>query len=182
MRGGSVAKRYATALIRVAQDTNNLDGIQRDLDRLAMVVSQNKDLKEVMESPVLAPIQKKAIFKSLQEKLNLGESVRNLSLILIDQDRMDVLPLLGRLFQDMADEALGQVRVTAKVASELGSQEATLKATLEKALGLRVILEVSVNPKLLGGMAIQVGDKVFDGSLKRELEEIKESIVKKAVA
>jgi len=182
MRGGSVAKRYSTALLRVAQDNNHLAAVGKDLDKLTTQVAQNAQLKEALESPVVAPSKKKGIFLALQDRLKLGLEVKNLMLVLIDRERVDILHLLNLIFRDMADEALGQVRVHVRVAASLGKQEAVLLEVLEKALGLKVLLEVIEDPGIIGGLVVQVGDKIFDGSLKKELEGIKKSIVQKAVA
>lgn len=182
MKGGSVSKRYATALIRVAQERNKLPQVQQDLGSLVKVVEQNPRLREVLESPVVAHSGKQAVFASIREKLNLGDEVKNLMKILIDQERVDALPLIYLIFRDLADEALGQIRVKVQTAVPLGEEAERLKGVLEKALGKKVLLQVEELPALIGGMAIQVGDKIFDGSLKKELEDIKETIVRQAVA
>lgn len=182
MRGGSVAKRYATALLLVAQEQGVLDQVSQDLERVSEVVRQNSGLKQALESPVVAPSKKKQVLKDLQDKLQLHSSVYHLILVLIDQDRMDTLGLLALVFRDMADEALGQVRVQVRSAVPLGESQDLLKATLEKTLGKKVLLQTQVQPEILGGLSIQVGDRVFDGSLKAQLEHLKQSVVKRAVA
>ncbi|MDX1386987.1 MAG: F0F1 ATP synthase subunit delta, partial [bacterium] len=115
MRGGSVAKRYATALFYVAQEQGKLDKFQGNLEQISSLVRANAALRETLESPVVPASKKKAIFLELEKKLGLEPGVKNLILILLDQDRAGVLPLLGLIFRDMADEALGQIR--AKVVS-----------------------------------------------------------------
>ncbi len=182
MKGGSVAKRYATALLLVAQEQNSLATIQRDLVSIIEVTRQNAALRQAMESPVVAPSQKKKIIGELQAKMQLHPAVHHLILVLIDQDRMDSLALLGMVFRDMADDALGQVRVLVRSAVPLGDQEALLKETLEKTLSKQVLLQTQVVPEILGGISIQVADKVFDGTLKAQLEHLKQSVVKRAVA
>lgn len=182
MRGGSIAKRYATALIRVARERNRLEPVQKELSALAEVVAQNPRLKEALETPVITPSKKKALFAALRDKIALGEEVSNLVKVLIDQERFEVLPLLQLIFRDLSDAALGQVRVQVQSATPLGEQEVQLQTVLEKALGKKVLLEVEVRPQLIGGLAVRVGDKIFDGTLKKKLEGIKERIVRKAVA
>jgi F-type H+-transporting ATPase subunit delta len=182
MREASVAKRYAHALIGAAQESGKLTEFHGELERVVQAVRDNRDLKAALESPVLPPSQKKALFDGIQEKLKLVPAVANLVRILIDQERVDILPMIGLLFRDMADEALGQVRVQVKAAAALGDEAKALQKILEKALGKKVILQVTVVPELLGGLFVRVKDYVFDGSLKRELERIKASVVEKAVA
>lgn len=182
MRGGSIAKRYATALLRVTKDSGDLNQVSDELDRINQEIQGHPNLKTALESPVVVPSKKQAILAKLQEKLGLSPEVFNLVKILIDQDRMITLPMLVLVFRDMADEELGQVRVKVKVAVDLGPEEVKLKGVLEKALGKKVLLETSLDPGLLGGLWVQVGDRVFDATLKRDLERIKENIAKQAVA
>jgi F-type H+-transporting ATPase subunit delta len=156
--------------------------VQKDLEELAKLVAENPRLKEALESPVIAPSKKKAVFNAIREKLGLGDEVNNLMWVLIDQERVDTLSLLNLIFRDLCDEVLGQVRVKVQTAVGLGEEAGRLQGVLEKALKKKVLLQVEVVPALIGGMSIQVGDKIFDGSLKKELEDIKESIVRKAVA
>ena len=182
MIGGSVTKRYATALIRVAQERGNLPQVQKDLEAVAQLVEQNPRLKEALESPVIAHSKKKAVFAAIREKLGLVDEVNNLMRVLIDQERVDTLPLLNLIFRDLCDEVLGQVRVKVQAAVPLGEEAAKLQGVLEKTLGKKVLMKVEEQPGLIGGMVIQVADKIFDGSLKKELEDIKETIVRKAVA
>jgi F-type H+-transporting ATPase subunit delta len=182
MKGGSVTKRYATALIRVAKERGHLPQVQKDLETLAQVVEQNPRLKEVLESPVIAPSRKKSVFAAIREKLGLGDEVNNLMRVLIDQERVDTLALLNLIFRDSCDEVLGQIRVKVQAAVPLGDEAVKLQGVLEKTLGKKVLMKVEELPGLIGGMVVQVGDKIFDGSLKKELEDIKETIVRKAVA
>lgn len=135
-----------------------------------------------MESPLVKSSQKKALMAALKGKLGLSDSVHRLMDLLIDQDRMVLLPLLRRLYQDMADEQLKRVRVHVRSSAPMGDYAAKLKEVLSKALDQEVLLEEEVDKDLLGGLVVRVGDSVFDGSLKRELERIQESIAKQVVA
>jgi len=182
MRGGSIAKRYATALLSVARGSENLESVQRDLACITQTITGFPKLQEAFDSPVIEPSKKKALFAKLQEKLKLDSAVVNLIRILIDQNRMPILPILATLYRDMTDQALGQVRVQVRVAAPLGSDEEKLQKILEKSLGKKVLLESQVDPSILGGLKVQVQDQVFDATLKNDLEKIKEAIIDRAVA
>ena len=182
MKGGSVAKRYATALIGVAQEQGKIDEIYQALASLTEQIRKFSDLKTALESPLVKPSQKKAFWKELQAKLSLDPILNNLVQILIDQKRVSLLPLITLIYRDMADEILGRMRVQIKTAASLGSSEEKLKSLLEKSLGCKVILEIKLDPSLLAGLIVQMKDQVFDASLKNDLKKLQESIEKKAVA
>ncbi len=182
MRGGSAAKRYARALLIVAQGQNQVDVVDQDLQKLSIELKAHQELRQVLESPVVKPSVKQTVFEKVAERLKLAPSLINLVRVLIDRDRMEVLVLLARIYQDLADESLGRVRVQVKSAGPLEEQEAQLKALLEKSLGKQVLMETQVDSSLLGGFTIQVNDRVFDASLKHELERIKEEVIQKAIA
>ncbi|MCB1215634.1 MAG: ATP synthase F1 subunit delta [Deltaproteobacteria bacterium] len=173
----SVAKRYGTALFKLARDENRLEDYGRELKFIADLVQNHGELKASLESPVLSTSSKKEILKALQAKLGLSAAVFNLLRVMVDHDRMPELALLVLNYTEMADQALGQARVKVQSVAPLGAQEAPLTQNLEKILGKKVILETVIDQDLLGGLRVQVGDQVFDASLKKELENLKANIL-----
>jgi F-type H+-transporting ATPase subunit delta len=182
MKYGSIAKRYATALVRVAQEKGKVEEVYEELSLLQKQFSENPKLRLVMGSPVVKPSKKKVLFQALLPKFSLSPMIGNLVNLLIDQERIPLLPILVLLYRDMADELLGRVRVNVTAAASLGASEAKLKSILEKSLRKQVLLEVKVDPEILGGLVVQVNDRVFDASLKRDLQRIQEAIGQQAVA
>lgn len=182
MKQGSVAKRYASALVGLAQEQNKVDETYQELARVEAEFTQNPTLRLVMNSPVVKPSEKKALLKALAPQLQLSLAVENLLKLMIDNERLGALPVMVLLYRDQADEWLGRVRVQIKTASALGDHEKKLKGILEKTLRKKVLMEVVIDPTLLGGLVVQVQDQVFDASLLRELQRIKASIAEQAIA
>lgn len=181
MKQGTAAKRYASALLQVAQEQGKVSGFDAELQALATAFRQNS-LTGVLSSPVVSPSKKKAIVDALQPKLGIGSNLRNLVHILIDNERISEIPLIALIYRDLADELEGRVRVSVISAAALGDNEAKLKAILEKTLKQKVLLEAKVDPEILGGMVVRVQDRVFDASLKGELERWKEALSSEVVA
>ena len=182
MKQGSIAKRYARALIKIAEEKGKVAEFYEQLKTLGDELASHSELQTILSTPLVKPSKKKSIFKLLEGKLSLSTEVSNLINFIIDHERMGILPMLVLLYRDMADELLGQVRVEVKSASALGEQEQKLKAVLEKKLGRKVLIHTQIQPELLGGLVLKIEDKVLDASLKRELERFKEEIIRKAVA
>ena len=182
MKQGSAAKRYASALLQVAQEQGKVSAFDAELQSLAAIFGGNSSLQTALGSPVVPPSKKKAIFEALLPKLGISPSLRNLIHILIDNERIAEIPLLAMIFRDLADELEGRVRVKVTSATELGDNEAKLKAILEKTLKRQVLLESTVDPRVLGGLVVRVQDRVFDASIKGELERWKEALSAEAVA
>ena len=166
MKQGSSAKRYATALLQVAQEQGKIDEFQQQLETIAQTLGEHPTLQNALVSPVVSPSKKKSLFGALGTKLGLNKNLGNLMNVMIDNDRIPELNLLVLLFRDLADEQKGRVRVRVTSATLLGANEAKLKSILEKSLKLEVLLEAQVDPKLLGGMVVRVQDRVFDASLR----------------
>lgn len=182
LKQGSIAKRYSNALVGVAQEEKRIDEVYQELVRVDAEFRQNPTLNQVMNSPVVRPTQKKDILKALAPRLQLSPIVENLLMLMIDNDRLDALQVLVLIYRDQADEVLGRVRVQVKTATPLGAHEQRLKSVLEKTLKKQIIMEVVVDPQILGGLVVRVQDQVFDASLQRELEKLRELISEQAVA
>jgi F-type H+-transporting ATPase subunit delta len=181
MKQGTAAKRYASALLQVAQEQGKVAAFDGELQALAAALRQ-ESLPTVLSSPVVPPSKKKAIVDALAPKLGISSNLRNLIHILIDNERISEIPLIALIYRDLADELEGRVRVSVTSASPLGENEAKLKAILEKTLKQRVLLEAKVDPEIIGGMVVRVQDRVFDASLKGELERWKEALSSEVVA
>ena len=182
MRGGSIAKRYVTALLSLAKAENKVEAIEQELSQLNQAMAQSSELRTTLETPLIRPELKKQSWLKVAEKLQIGPLLRNLVLTLIDQKRINLLPLMTLLYRDMADEQLGQVRVQITSTVPLGAYQPRLEAALAKSLQRKVLLNVKVDPTLLGGFIVHVQDKIFDASLRNDLRRLQETIAKRAVA
>ena len=182
MRQGSIAKRYATALLQVAQDQGKVEEYQQELQIIVQTFAANSGLQIAMTSPVVPPSKKIALFNALVPKLGISTIMGNLMHVLVDQERISELNLIALIYRDLSDALKGRVRVQVTSAVALGANEAKLKAVLEKTLKQEVQIEAKVDPEILGGLVVQVQDRIFNASLKGELERLKESLTAEAVA
>lgn len=165
------AKRYAEALAQIARDGNSWDQWDRDLSGLARLVEQ-PDFKAVLESPKVPLARKEAL---ISEALpNAGPLVRNLAQLLILRRRIDAVPDVLTEFRRMHDGHRGieHARVTTAVPLEQREREALLQQ-LSIMTGKRIEVETEVDPGILGGVVVRIGDKLIDGSTRGRLEALR---------
>ncbi|MEO6950910.1 MAG: ATP synthase F1 subunit delta [Polyangia bacterium] len=178
MIAGSIGRRYAKALLSIGVATHSFDALGRELDRAAETIASSAELKNVLENPVFPLSQRHHVLEDVAQRLSLSASVKNLLLILLDRGRISVLPDIARAHRELVDEQAGRARATITSAAPLDPAiESRLRGALEKHTGKTVLLDKKVDPSLIGGVVAQVGDLVFDGSVKHQLEELRTELL-----
>lgn len=173
---GLVAKRYAEALFEVANNKKSLDQIEEDLQLIVDVFENTSELTAFLHHPKIDDKTKKAIIdQAFDGKLN--EMTKNLLYLLIDNNRTEYIGDIKKEFVKLANIARNIVDVEAITAIELDkdSQDKVSK-TLKDKLGKSVRLKSFVDPSLLGGIVIKIGDRVYDGSINKQLKVLKRSL------
>jgi F-type H+-transporting ATPase subunit delta len=173
----AVARRYARGLFEVAQEQDQIEAVARDLQQVVAVIRQVPELRELLEHQRVSTRNKKEIVASLWRE-NVCQLVYGFLNLVIDKRRERYLePMLEEylvLFRELKNIAVAEV----KAAFPLDSQhQEALQRTLEKMTGKTIELHISVAPELIGGLIIKVGDRVYDGSVKKQLRKLGEHIV-----
>jgi len=177
MINGSLARRYSQALFEIASETG-LDPIDADLRELTKMVEENEEVKDTLLHPHISLSDKKSIMDKLMGE-DFGDITRRFLYLLIDRRRADLLPFIQREFTRLADEAR-QV-VEAKVASAIAlsaPQLDQLKKAIGRMTGKEVRIISEVRAELIGGVLIQIGDRVMDGTIAHALEKMRENLRK----
>ncbi|HSV75210.1 MAG TPA: ATP synthase F1 subunit delta [Chthonomonadales bacterium] len=173
-----VARRYAAALFGAARQLGAIDAVQRDLANMLDLWRQAPVVPRALESPLIPASRKRAI---LDEHLAPGLSPVTHSFLrmLIDKRRESVLAIVGEEFGRLADEANGIVRAVATVAAPLTDEERdSLVASIAERTGRTVDLHVRVDPVIIGGAVVRIGDIVYDGSVRGALERLRERMLR----
>lgn len=170
----SVARRYIKALFSVAGESGQGDVLGQLLPPLQELYRGHEGLRAVLNNPRLTDAKKHDVVLKLLG-VPAPELLRRFLDLLLQKRRIGVLAHAGSIFTELQDEAAG-VRHAAVVAALPMSetQEQRLAEVLSKHLGCRVITEVRVDPAVIGGVAVQVGDLLIDGTIRRRLEELRE--------
>lgn len=177
MRDSTIARNYAEALLTLAQRAGDAAGWGDLVSGLAMAVQEDPRLHRFLEAPQIGADQKKTVLsRALSDR-----APRTFLLFLdklVDNRRQLLIPAVAVEYQNLLDEALGRVHAQVTVAREV--DEATRKniaAELSRNLGREVIPHLMVNPAILGGVVVRVGDTVMDGSVRRRLSSIRRQML-----
>jgi F-type H+-transporting ATPase subunit delta len=173
----SVARRYARALLE-ASSPGAVVGIADQLSALAGLLASNPALADVIVNPAYSRAQRHGVVDGLIQLLKVESTMlRNFLRLLVDRNRLAMLPDVARLFRDMADEKAGRVRGTVVSAIPLDPQSIRqLESTLSQVLQKQVVLETRVDREILGGVSTQVGSVLFDGTLRSQLDDLKRAL------
>jgi F-type H+-transporting ATPase subunit delta len=174
----SIARRYARALLEVAVESKTLEKTTDQLISFAQVLQKNQDLADILLNPAFTRPQRSAVVEALFKAAGgLTPEVANLVRLLVDRGRLGYLPDIARVFLDMADQRVGLVRGKITSAVRLPPESIQkLQQALEKITQRKVTLEEKVDPRVLGGVAAQVGSVVYDGTLRSQLDELKRTL------
>lgn len=172
MRQDTVARNYAEALLSLATKAENRDGFGSMIRDVANAMQQNETLRRFLESPRVSAADKTAVLSKA-----FGDRVPRVFLrflqVLVRHRRQMLIPGIANEYATLMDDAEGRVHAEVTVASTAGAAEAdAVAARLSQVLGKRVLPHVTVNPAILGGVVVKVGDTVMDGSVRRRLDRL----------
>ncbi len=174
---GSIARRYAKALFGLAVESDRVEAWSASLQTLQQVVEGSPDLQDVLSNPVYSKDQRRAIVGKLAGALSLDAVPRDLLFLLGDRNRLGYLSAIVATYRDRADEHLGRLRARVTSAVKLDAAAAqALADKLSQATKLEVLLDRAVDPAILGGVVAQVGSLVYDGSVRTQLEDLRQQL------
>lgn len=175
---GVIARRYATALLELGTETNQLDAIVDEISRAAQTFESSQELRSLLADPMVAPDAKKAVLRDIGDRLGIGQATKNTLELLLDRRRVIALPAIAQRLREMADAHRGIVRAEVFTAMPLPEEYFTLlQQQLERVTGRRIALDRKLDPSLIGGVVARVGDTVYDGSLLARLRQMKDSML-----
>lgn len=174
-----IAERYATAILNTATASGKVESVDRDLQMISESFKTHSELRAILRSPVVSPFHKKRILDELWAK-TIDPLTLDFLKVVIHKGRGAYLLEIVEAFNTRYDTQQKFVRVEVTSAVELSERErqSVLEAistkTQKKALGT-----FQVNAAVLGGISIRIGDTVMDGTLKRQLEQLRNDLATK---
>lgn len=168
-----VARRYAKALLDEARAAGELDTVDADLALIGETVAGARDLQVMLGSPVVAPDKKRRVVEALFAG-KIGTRVQRFVGFLFEKDRADLIGGIAEAYRALRDAEEGVAEALVRVPEPLDEAgEARLKESLEARTGQKLRLRVTVDPSLIGGLVVRIGDTVYDGSLRHRLDALR---------
>lgn len=173
MREPTIARNYAEALLALARKADDLAGWGRMITDVASGIEQDVRLRRFLEAPQVSAERKNAILAKAFEDRVPRLFLRFLQKLVLNRRQM-LIPAIATQYHDLVDTAEGRVHARVTVARALDEAgQAALAAQLSRTLGKTVVPHVTVNPEILGGVVVRVGDTVIDGSVRRRLTTLR---------
>lgn len=177
MIASKVAKRYAKALFGLGQEDGQFEKYGRDLNEFAAFCEQNDEFRQVISNPIFPVDDRKKILDFVLEKSDFSGMTRSFLRLLLDKNRINAVEAITGHYRDLTDEVSSIARAEITTARPLKEESlARLAKALEALTSKQIKAEVTEDRDLVGGIVVRIGDMVFDGSIKAQLEGLKESI------
>jgi F-type H+-transporting ATPase subunit delta len=174
MSNYSIASRYNKSLIDLAIELDILEDVHKDMLLVDKVIRENREFVMLLKSPVIGHQKKSAVLREI-----FGGKVSNLTIslfeILARKNREGILPELAHLFHEQYNQQKGITEATVITQYPIDDNERdTFADTVKLKTGAKtVVLNEAINPEIIGGFILKIGDKQIDHSLRRKLNELK---------
>lgn len=174
MKGAEVvARRYAHALLDVSEEKGDTS-LREELDELARLFAEHPELRTVLLHPAIPAEKKTAVVAALWRKERPSELLQRLVALLLERDRMELLPLIAKAYARLWNAHRGIVEAEVVSAFAMESSEAhALSAAVGRVLGKQVELLDQVDPSLMGGVLLRMEGRVYDGSVRARLRALR---------
>ncbi len=178
----TVAARYAKSLIDLAKEQDSVEAINTDMDLFYRTMRANPELKAVLANPIVSHFKK---IKILEEIFAGKVSKTSISFfnLMVNKSRGEVLYATSQEYVNLYDEMNQIIKATVVSASPLSkANKEALIADLKKATGCTIKLEEKVDPSLIGGFVLTVGDRQIDTSIASDLKKLRKEFAQKAIS
>lgn len=178
MANTAVALKYAKALFDTALEDGKLGEVTRDADFLRRLREEDPAFVNFLVSPEVLTEHKMEFVKTVFEP-RLDPLTVNFIRLLVEKARIEHLPEIRKEFDRLQEEHQGRLRAQVMTAVPLsGEQENRLKQQLDRITGKNIEIEKQVDPAILGGVVVHLGNKIIDRSLRYELRQLEESLLR----
>ena len=176
----TVARRYATALADVVMARGEAQEVRQELDAWASMIQSNDQLMEVFRNPTIPYDQKRKVLSTLIARTRVRPTTANFLQVLLQNQRLAELGEVNKRFAQILDERSGVVSAQVTTARPVpqSSQDA-LRAKLVAMTGKNVRLSFMTDEELIGGIVTRIGSTIYDGSVRNQLQQVKDRLVGK---
>jgi F-type H+-transporting ATPase subunit delta len=170
----SASLQYATALADIALEQGAADPVKKQLDDFGAAYAESAELRNVLANPAVERTAKHGVIEKLATRLGASRIVRNFLFVIVDNQRTHLLPEILQSFEEVIRQRQGAAEADVTSASELTAPQKTLlQQTLERLTGRKIQAKYSLDPALLGGAVVRIGDTIYDGSVRNRLNQMR---------
>jgi F-type H+-transporting ATPase subunit delta len=170
--------QYANALADIAMAQGAAKPLLEQLTGFGALYAESAELRNFLASPAVTKEAKHRVIEKLLTRVGASKILRNFLFVIVDHQRTHALPEIIAAFQQVIRQRQGIMEAQVSSAVELSkAQKAEMEFTLEKLTGKRVEATFSLEPELLGGARVRVGDTIYDGSVRGRLNELRARLV-----
>jgi F-type H+-transporting ATPase subunit delta len=174
----TVARRYATALADVVAKSGETEAVRSELKTWEDLMKANGNLQTVFANPAIAHANKEKVLESLLAKAKPLKTTANFLRVLLRNSRLTELAAINEKFASVLDERNNIVTAEVTSARPLSEAEKTeFQSNLARLTGKKVNLNFNINENIIGGVVTRVGSTVYDGSVKTQLETLKQQLI-----
>ena len=174
---GSLARRYARAVVEIGTAHGNLDKLGADLRALAKAMHDSSELVTALINPAIRRADRRKVIDGLLQWISAAPHTRNVVYLLLDGERMASLAAIAREVDAMIEARAGRMSAEVTSARPLdATQLSEIINALEKLSGKKVAVTRREDPELLGGVVAKLGDTIYDGSLRTQLRTLRDEL------
>ena len=177
MTGSRISKRYAKALLSLGQEDGNYAEFGENLKDFTGLCADNPEFSKVIANPVFSVDDRKKVLDAVLEKSPFADLVKNLLRLLLDKNRIEGIKDVSAYYTRLTDEISNIIRadiITARPLKDAAMDK--LDVVLAKITSKTVKIKVEEDESLIGGLVVKIGDLVLDGSVRAQIEGLKESL------
>lgn len=175
----TIARRYAVALADVVAKNGETEIVRNELGQFAALMIENPQLSEVFRNPAVAFDNKKNVLETLIARTRPAKTTANFLRVLHRNHRLADLPVVNARFNTILQERAGLITAEVTTAQPLAdAQQTALQTRLQQMTGKRVNLNFKIDPEIIGGVVTRIGSTVYDGSVKNQLQQLKEKMIR----
>ncbi|MFO7839528.1 MAG: ATP synthase F1 subunit delta [Desulfosalsimonadaceae bacterium] len=177
MRSSAIARRYAKALMLIAKEDGQAETYREELQGFLDLFDQEDQLEPMLTNPLYSAESRWKVLEAVLQTVEISSVMRSFLTLLFNKGRIPYLRQIATYFNQLADELRGIVRADLISATELSSEKVeAIRGALSKMTGKDVVLDTDQDPSIIGGVVTKIGDIVLDGSVKTQLENMRESL------
>jgi F-type H+-transporting ATPase subunit delta len=176
---GVLAQRYAEGLLGVVRDTGRFREVAAELQSFLRVMTDDDRVRDLMENPAYGAADRLSLLEGLRSILGFSDFTYGFLRLVVQKKRTTYIGEMVEAYEARYREELGILRTEVLVALEIGPEmERNLTEVVEKITGKQPELSIRVDPSIIGGVKLQMGNTILDASTKTKLEELHEELLK----